>query len=112
MRISARRYSHIFAKGFHKIAAVVEAAAVGNLRHRKLRGGKDVAGAFDPVIIQVVHGRAVQGRPEKTAEIFGAHPRKPRKVGEGDGRGVIGVDVFQNGLEYIHFPPQADRFLL
>ena len=110
MRISARRYSHIFAEGFHEIAAVVEAAAVGHLRHREFRGGKDVAGAFDPVIVQIVHGCAVQGRPEKTAEILGTHPRQPRKVREGDGGGVIGVDVFQNGLEHIHLPPQADRF--
>ena len=78
--INARRDPHVFAEGFHEIAAVIKTAAIGGLRHRKLRRGQDAAGLFDPVIVQIVHRRAVQGGFEKTAEVFGAHPGQTGEV--------------------------------
>ena len=60
----------------------------------------DAAGLLDPVIVQVVHGRAVQGGLEKTAEILGAHPGQAGEVGQTDGRGVMGIDVFQHRFVY------------
>lgn len=53
----------------------------------------------------------MQGGLEKAAEVFGAHSCQTGKLREGDGRSVIGADVFQNRLEHIYFPLQADGLL-
>ena len=88
-------------EGFDEVAFVVEAAGDRYLLDRNILCGKHFAGAFDPVIVQIIDGRPLGHTPEIPAEILGIHPRDPGQIVETDiiviVFGNIGENIFDRG---------------
>ena len=61
-------------KGFDKIAFIIKTTGNSGIADRDIFGGKHFAGAFNPVIVQVIDGGPSGHAAEIPAEIFWIHP--------------------------------------
>ena len=89
----------IFFEGADKIAQVIEPVAIRNFRDGIGGGGKLVAGLFDPLVIQIIHGGLVGHFGKKTAKVFGRHGYRSRKLFQCQGLGIVVFNEFQNLLQ-------------
>lgn len=108
-------YVFVALEGFDKIAEIIEAAGIGDIRHTFVGRGQQEGSVFDTLIIQVVHGRAVGHFLEKTAEIFGRHTGGVGQLFQRDTVLVVCVNVFQYIFQLVNFlmvPDGLQRFLI
>lgn len=94
-------------KYFDKIAAVIKAAVISDGSDRGIGRTKQGTGAFNPVVVQVVHGCPVGDGLEIPAEVFGRHPGNLGKLLKGNAGGIVLFDIFKYRLELIHMPKRG-----
>ncbi len=61
-------------KKFYEVAAIVETAVIGDRGNGRIGSAEHGAGAFDAVVVQVIHRCLMGDRLEVSAKIFGRHP--------------------------------------
>ena len=93
--IFSRSDSLIFFKSTDKIAEIIETIPVGNFRNRVIGGWKLVAGLFDSLPVQIIHRRLVCHFRKESAEIFGWHGHRGRKLLKSQRRCIIMFNKFQ-----------------
>lgn len=99
-----RRDPLVFVKSFDKVTFVIKTTGYGGFLDRDIFGREHFAGAFDPIIIQIIDGRAFRHAAEITAEIFGIHPRDPGKVVKADVIIIILCDIGKHIFDGIQMP--------
>ena len=85
----ARCNPFIFFESPDKIAEIVESVAVSDLRNGVVCGGQLIAGFFDPLMIEIFHGRLVRHLRKKTAEVFRRHGNRSGKLLKRQRGGII-----------------------
>lgn len=94
-------------KDFDEIAAVIEAAVISNGSDGSIGSAKQGTGAFNPVVVQVVHGCLVGDGLEIPAEVFGRHPGNLGKLLKGNAGGIVLFDIFEYRLQLVHMPERG-----
>ena len=70
-------------EGADKIAQVIEAVPVGDLRDGIIGGSQLAAGLFDPLAVEVIHGSLMSHLGKEPAEIFRETWKPKRKAPAG-----------------------------
>ncbi len=65
--------SFILVESFDEVALVAEAAGNGYLFDGGIFGGQHLAGTFNTIVVEVIHGNALRHASEIPAEVFGIH---------------------------------------
>ena len=89
---------HVPAKNPVKVADIAVAAGGGNGADAVIALAQQIAGDADAVIIQVFHGRHIDLRTEKSAELSFAHMKAACQLRDGGAIAVIGSEVLQDLL--------------
>lgn len=91
-------------KSLDKVTFIIKTAGDGGLFDGNIFCGQHLAGAFDPIIIQIIDGRALRHAAEVAAEIFGIHSRDLGKAVKTDVIIIILCYIGEDILDGIQMP--------
>ena len=72
-------------EGADKVAQIIKAIPVGDLRDGIIGGSQLAAGLFDPLAVEVIHWGLMSHLGKEPAEIFGRHGNRSGKLLQGNG---------------------------
>ena len=96
--VSAWGFAFEMLEGADEIAWIIEAVIQRGFCDITIGGGQGIAGHFDAVIVQIIHGAAVNSLLKETAKIFGRHMHGFCQPGKGERRSVFAFDQFKHPL--------------
>ncbi len=73
-----------FFEGTDKIAQIIKAVPVGDLRDGIIGGSQLAAGLFDPLAVEIIHWCLMGHLGKEPAEIFGRHGNRSGKLLQGN----------------------------
>ena len=86
-------------EGTDKIAQIIKAIPIGNLRDGIIGGSQLAAGLLDPLAVEVIHWCLMRHLGKEPAEIFGRHGNRSGKLLQGNGAGIVLFNKFHDLLQ-------------
>lgn len=86
-------------EGTDKVAQIIKAIPVGDLRDGIIGGSQLAAGLFDPLAVEVIHWCLMSHFGKEPAEIFGRHGNRSGKLLQGNGAGIVLFNKFYDLLQ-------------
>ena len=93
--------SLVLFEGTDKVAQIIKAIPVGDLRDGIIGGSQLAAGLFDPLAVEVIHWCLMSHLGKEPAEIFGRHGNRSGKLLQGNGAGIVLFNKFYDLLQPI-----------
>lgn len=86
-------------EGTDKVAQIIKAIPIGNLRDGIIGGSQLAAGLLDPLAVEVIHWCLMRHLGKEPAEIFGRHGNRSGKLLQGNGAGIVLFNKFHDLLQ-------------
>ena len=86
-------------EGTDKVAQIIKAIPIGDLRDGIIGGSQLAAGLLDPLAVEVIHWCLMRHLGKEPAEIFGRHGNRSGKLLQGNGAGIVLFNKFHDLLQ-------------